>query len=87
MLLVLKLVLSTPVELDHLLAHFIWETLIAAVLRHLLLEIVSHQGEWLRHRRSRYLPDEVVSELVLIAWLFEEDGFRSHVKDSGVLLA
>ena len=87
MLLVLKPVLAAFVELNHLLTYFIGEALITAVFQHLLLEIICHQCEWLWCGRCRYLANEVVTKLVLNTWLFQKDGFWSHVKDAIVFLA
>ena len=86
-LLMLKLVLSAFVELDHLLTHFVRVALIAAILQHLLLEFIRHKCEWFWHWRGGNLPDEVVSELVLNARLLQEDRIGPHVEDSIILLA
>ena len=84
---VLQLVLSPLVEFDH---HFFdsdWVALVSAVLEHLLVELVSHQREWLRCRWSGDLPDKVVSKLVLDPRLLQEYGLGPHVEHSVVFFA
>jgi len=65
----LKLILSPLVELSE---HFFdgnRATFIADVVEGRFLKVVSHDRKRLRLRRCRYLPDEVVTELVLDTWL------------------
>ena len=85
-LFVLKLVLATLVESPNSLSHLIWHALVSHILNYGFLYIIRHKCERFWGRWCRNLLDEIISKLILDSRLLQEDSFRSHVKDSAILL-
>jgi len=83
---VLEFVLPSLVELNHHMPDIVGLGLVTDVIDHGLLEIVSHDGERLWLWRCRNLLQKVVSECVLNARVFKEDGLGPYVEDSVVAL-
>ena len=82
--LMLKLVLSTFVELDHHVANIGGCRHVHRVLNRCLLEVICEDSERFRCRWSRDLLQKIVAESVLQSWVFKEDGLWSDVENTVV---
>lgn len=87
MFLVLELVLTAFVELNHLFACDVWIAHILHIHDGVLLEVVSEEHKRLGGGWGRYLFYELVPKLILLARLLEENRFRSHIKHPIIFLA
>ena len=87
MFLVLELVLTAFVELDHLFARNVWIAHILHIQDGVLLEVVSEKHKRLRGRWGRYLLYELVPELILLPRFFKENRFRTHIKHPIIFFA
>lgn len=84
--LMLELVLPPLVKFHHHVSDVIRHALIPDIVDHRLLEFIGENGKWFRLRWRRNLLKKVVSESVLNAGIFKEDGLRPYVENTVVTL-
>jgi len=84
--LMLKFKLPSLIKLAHLLSNVLRCRFISKVFAHQLLQVVSHKSKGFWNRSGWSLTDELVSELILNAWLLSKNGFRLDIENPVVTL-